>query len=127
MTLAETVLAIFLSSLLIMALFQLIPGSAWALKRAECRLQAGTLATANLEAQVSRGFQAQVRQQSEGPLYFPDQVHDGVVYSSTLLVREVPGIPPAQLREVECRVEWQLGQQRYEVLRVLRLSAVRGS
>lgn len=126
LTLTETILSTFLVSLVMMAIFQLIPGSALAIQRAECKLQANVLLDAALDSQLAKGFQAQVEQQTYGDLVLPDHVNRTITYHTTLSVFEVSGHSPARLRGVRCTVEWNFGEQDFRLVREAWLSAVRG-
>ncbi len=121
----ETILATFLVSLVIMAIFQVVPGSALAIKRAECKLQSGSIAAAALDAQMARGF-AQVASLQGHSLDLPDQFHDGITYRITLTVFDPPNPRPTLLKGIQCTVEWTLGGQDYSITREAWLSAVRG-
>lgn len=126
LTLTETILSTFLVSLVIMAIFQLIPGSAMAIQRAECKLQANVICGAALDAQLAKGFQAQIEQQVYGDLVLPEQVYQAIPYHATLSVFDVAGHSPSRLKGVRCTVEWNLGNHDFQLVREAWLSAVRG-
>ena len=119
----ETILATFLVCLISLALLQLLPSSALAVKRAEARLQSNAIASTAMEAQLARGFRAQQVGQT---LVWPDQLHDGIVYHVSLEIFLPPEARAEHLRGVRCRVEWEFAGREYQFVREAVLSAVRG-
>lgn len=125
MTLTETILATFLVSLVIMAIFQMLPASALASKKAECKIQACSLAAAALDGQMARGFTALAQQQGV-ELELPDQDCGGVTYHTTVTVTDTPHARPTLVKVVRCRVDWNFGGQDFTTTQEAWLSVVRG-
>ena len=125
MTLTETILATFLVSLVIMAVLQMLPTSALASKKAECKIQACSLAAAALDGQMARGFTAVAHQQGLD-LELPDQVAGGVIYHLTVTVLDTPQPRPTLVKVVRCQVEWNFGGQDFTTTQEAWLSVVRG-
>ena len=123
-TLLETILTSFIVSLVIMAVFELLPGSALASKRAECQLQGGCRASACLDAQMAKGFQAQVDQQLLGPLVVPSETVNSITYSPTVSIFDVAGEDPKLIKGIRVVVTWNFRNQNYVMTRETWVSTV---
>ena len=121
----ETILATFVASLVILAILQMLPTSALATKKAECKIQACSLAVSALDAQLARGFTAVAHQQGLD-LELPDVSSGGVVYHLTVRVVDTPQPRPTLVKVVRCTVEWNFGGQDFSTTQEAWLSKVKG-
>ncbi|MBN9417966.1 MAG: hypothetical protein J0I12_21135 [Candidatus Eremiobacteraeota bacterium] len=125
LTLMETILATFVVSMVILAILQMLPSSALATKKAECKIQACSLAVSALDAQLARGFTAVAHQQGLD-LELPDVSSGGVVYHLTVRVLDTPQPRPTLVKVVRCTVEWNFGGQDFSTTQEAWLSKVKG-
>ena len=125
LTLVETILATFVISVVLMAILQMLPASALASKKAECKIQANALAASALDTQMARGFTAVAHQQGHD-LELPDVDSGGVVYHLTVTVQDAPQPRPTLLKVVRCTVEWNFAGQDFSTTQEAWLSVVRG-
>ncbi|MBI3929145.1 MAG: type II secretion system protein [Armatimonadetes bacterium] len=100
-TIAETILATFILSIVMMTLFNIFPTSSMAVKKAEVRLRADNLAQSALEEYRSRGFDSLVL----------DTIDDlgtseagGVRYSTTITTSAGTN---ALLKRLVAEVSWE--------------------
>ncbi|ODT57490.1 hypothetical protein ABS71_19830 [bacterium SCN 62-11] len=121
----ETILATFVVSMVILAILQMLPSSALATKKAECKIQACSLAVSALDAQLARGFTAVAHQQGLD-LELPDVSSGGVVYHLTVRVLDTPQPRPTLVKVVRCTVEWNFGGQDFSTTQEAWLSKVKG-
>lgn len=125
LTLMETILATFVASLVILAILQLLPSSALATKKAECKIQACALAISALDGQLARGFTAVAHQQGID-LELPDVESGGVLYHLTVQVVDAPQPRPTLIKVVRCTVEWNFAGQDFSTTQEAWLSKVKG-
>lgn len=125
LTLMETILATFVVSLVILAILQMLPASALATRKAECKIQACSLAISALDGQLARGFTAVANQQGRD-LELPDVESGGVVYHRTVQVVDAPHPRPTLVKVVRCTVEWNFGGQDFTTTQEAWLSKVKG-
>lgn len=125
LTLMETILATFVVSLVILAILQMLPASALATRKAECKIQACSLAISALDGQLARGFTAVANQQGRD-LELPDVESGGVVYHRTVQVVDAPQPRPTLVKVVRCTVEWNFGGQDFTTTQEAWLSKVKG-
>ena len=125
LTLMETILATFVVSLVILAILQMLPASALAAKKAECKIQACSIAVSALDTQLARGFTAVTNQQGR-ELELPDVESGGVVYHITVRVDDTPQPRPTLVKVVRCTVEWNFAGQDFTTTQEAWLSKVRG-
>lgn len=121
----ETILATFVVSLVLMAILQMLPTSALASKKAECKIQANALAASALDSQLARGFTA-ISQQQGQDLELPEVESGGVVFHLTVSVTDAPQPRPGLLKVVRCTVEWNFAGQDFRTTQEAWASVVRG-
>lgn len=121
----ETILATFVVSLVILAILQMLPSSALATKKAECKIQACALAVSALDGQLARGFTAVANQQGRD-LDLPDVENGGVTYQLTIQVTDTPQPRPTLVKVVRCTVEWSFAGQDFSTTQEAWLSKVKG-
>lgn len=102
-TLAETILSAFVISLVLMALFNIFPSSAMAVKRAEMQLIADSMAERHLEQYRAAPFDSLV----VGPApAVPVEPVRGTDFATTIEVVNVPPSDPDVLKGVRVTVAW---------------------
>lgn len=104
MSIAQTLIAIFLVALLILVIFNLFPTTVLANRQGSERLQASTLAQSALAEARSTPFDKLILGSS---LTLPEQQVQGVVYQSVLRVLPPDSGDPTRLKVLEVTVEWR--------------------
>ena len=106
-SLAEVLLSVFFVFLLMLALFTLLPSSAWMVAQSRQELQADSLARGIIEDYRSRGF-ANVPMGIPAPAP-PPETYQGVVFTPTVEVKALPGSPDAKLsKRVQVAIRWEV-------------------
>lgn len=114
LSIIETVISVFILSMLTILLFNLYPGSVLAARQAEQKQRADRLAQSHLSEVMNRPFSSLPVGYQEHLL--PDQTLSGITYVATLNVDALPnGEDPAVARALRVKVEWQERSKNREV------------
>ncbi|MFN8608981.1 MAG: hypothetical protein U0931_15715 [Vulcanimicrobiota bacterium] len=108
-TLAETILASCLLGLVMLALFNLLPGGLFAIRQGEQRIYADSLAAAWLEDLR----QAPYENLNSG-VYLPDpadQTVNGVTYQTRIEIYQIAGHELDRIKRIRVVVGWRFGSR----------------
>ncbi|HXE73734.1 MAG TPA: hypothetical protein VNO81_13815 [Candidatus Nitrosotenuis sp.] len=113
LSLAETILAGFVLSILMIAMFDIFPASAVAVRRAELQLQADAIAQKYLETWRSKDF----ADLATGPVSPPpeEELYKDVVFRPAVEVFTVPGASADYLKGVRVSVSWQYREKTFQI------------
>ena len=103
MSIAETLIAIFLVALLILVVFNMFPTTVLANRQGSERLQAVTVAQSGLAEARTRRFDLLVVGSSEA---LPAKINRGITYNSELTVLSPDKGDPDRLKVLEVTVTW---------------------
>ena len=103
LTLMETVISLFLVSMVLVLVLNLFPSALAASHRAEQGLQADLLAQTLLNEQQSLAFDRLV---IGPPVPLPDQSSDGVTYHRSLEIFKVPSSNESFLKGIRATIWW---------------------
>ena len=121
-SLAETIIASFLVSLVTLAIFNLFPSSAMMVKRGEMALIADSLAHNQLEELRNQPFESL----TVGSVATPEPVtNNGVEYSLQAEILAHPGSDPDALKIARVTVTWSHARKDYSAVGEAWLSSVR--
>ena len=120
MSLAETILASCILGLVVLAIFNLLPGSLLAMRQAEHQIRAQQLAQELLEKTRERPFEELlVGRPTPQPL--PEDAA-GVTFTPALEIYQIPATDPDLIKRIRVTVDWrfrgmtrQVSQETYRV------------
>lgn len=121
LSLLETVLSVFIFSLVVLLLFELLPTSLLAVRRAEQRQLAGHLAASLAAERMARPFQGL----AEGIEPLDPVTSEGVEFTPTVEVFRLPDFEPERLKGIRVTVTWQERGKTWTVRREVLVSGVR--
>ncbi len=120
-SLAETIFATFVISLVMMTLFSLFPSSALAVKRAEMTVLADSIAEQHLEIYRAEAFDALTL---SGPVNLSPQTIKGVTFQPVVEIVQVPPSDPDLLKSVRITVDWSHSRHNYQTVHEAWLTSV---
>jgi hypothetical protein len=122
LSLTETVVALFLASMLVVVLVNLFPSAVAAMRTSEAKAQAVDLTESLLAEQKARPFSELV----PGPATTLDPVKRGpIVLQPRLQIFEIPGRNPDYLRGARVTVSWKTSRQTREVSQEVWLARIK--
>lgn len=121
LSLLETVLSVFILSLVVLLLFELLPTSLLAVRRAEQRQLAGHLAASLIAERMATPFQSlPLGIEPLDPI-----VSEGIEFTPTIEVFRLPDYEPEKLKGVRVTVTWRERGKSWTVQREVLVSGVR--
>jgi Tfp pilus assembly protein PilE len=122
-TLAETIMAGFVISLVTMALFNIFPTAVMSGKRAEMQLTADSIAEKHLEEMRASDFKTLVI--GSDPVIAPVK-SSGTEYSGQVEILKEPSSSETALKIVRVTVNWSHGNQNYSTVHEAWITDVNG-
>lgn len=121
MSLLETILAVFLLGLMVLFLFELLPGSVFAIRRGQNQLMAGQLAQSILSERQAASFNQLVVGSSQA---LDPVTRENLVMRPEVVVEAVPDFEPDQLKSLRVVVRWQDRGRDFEEVRQVYVARV---
>lgn len=109
LSIGEGILSAFIIMMVVLTLFNLIPSSALAMRKAEMQIRADAIAQRLIEEQRAKPYKSLTL----GTVYGPEETHRGVVYKTRVRVLAPTGNKDV-LKGLRVRVAWNYQGRDYE-------------